>query len=304
MLSPFSVIASGAMPTVMQSADLGGLVAAFSVTHIGLSAVREPIITSLGSLAARLDLIDRGLRLPQIWLADTSGYDVWPDEETAGRQLYRAGYTLIASALLFPALAAYPTARAASDGGLLLSAEQWWACFGVASVAQGISIASLFNPSPLSLVPSFENDDDALLGIRRDDRLKLAPLGLTRITRHPLILPVVPWGVANALLAGGHAVDVALFVGLAVYAVLGCLAQDARVSSSAQVGTVFNDGQLEGFYASTSFLPFGACLDGRQRLDVALREVPGKAIGVGLLAGAVVEWLTLVQWVGTMPPSS
>ena len=33
-----------------------------------------------------------------------------------------------------------------------------------------------------------------------------------------------------------------------------------------QVGTVFQDGGLAEFYSETSFLPFGAVVDGRQRL--------------------------------------
>lgn len=74
--------------------------------------------------------------------------------------------------------------------------------------------------------------------VRRDDGRKLSPCGLTRLTRHPLILPVVPWGCANALLAGGHAPDLALFGGLALYAVAGCYAQDLRAQASAQVGAL------------------------------------------------------------------
>ena len=293
---------------LLSAPEIGGLVAAFSVTHIGLSAVREPIIDNLGAAARSLNLVGRDIRLPEIWLADTSGYKVWPDEATAGRQVYRAGYTFVASALLFPALGAYPAVRAAAASASQLpevSPEHWWLLFATASLAQGISIASLFNPSPLSLVPGFESDTASPLGVRRDDRLKLTALGLTRITRHPLILPVVPWGAANACLAGGNDVDFALFLGLAAYAVFGCLAQDARVSSSAQVGTVLNpkDGALNRFYSETSFLPFGACLDGRQDLAAALREVPPLALPIGLVAGAAVEWATLQWWVGVGPPA-
>ena len=288
---------------MLATAELGGLVAAFSVTHIGLSAVREPLIRTCGSFADTCGLVGSGLKLPTFWLADTSGLEVWPTEETAGRQIYRAGYTAVASALLFPALASYPASRALElPGPMQLEPQVWWAIFAIASVAQGISIASLFNPSPLSLVPGFEGDPDALLGIRRDDTLKLEARGLTRITRHPLILPVVPWGIANALLAGGHDVDVALFGGLAIYAVAGCYAQDLRVTASAQVGTVFKDGKLEGFFKETSFVPFGACLDGRQSLGDAVREVPTKALAVALPLGVGVEWVTL-QLIGVGAPS-
>ena len=187
--------------------QLCGLVASFSVTHIGMSAIREPLIDRLGAAAARVGAVGLGISLPSIWLADSSGLEVWPNEATAGRQLYRAGYTVVSSALLFPALAAYPEARAAAEAAAAstaLSPSEWWLCFAAATGAQAISIASLLNPSPLSLVPGFEADETALGGIKRDDRLKLRPYGLTRITRHPLILPVVPWGAANALLAGAQ----------------------------------------------------------------------------------------------------
>ena len=280
---------------------LGGLVASFSVTHIGLSAIREPLIAGCGAAADRLGLVGRGWQLPQAWLADANGFEVWPDRETAGRQIYRAGYTAVASALLFPALADYPHVReAAAAAPIALSPAQWWAAFAVASLAQGVSIASLAQPSPLSLVPGFEDDPDAPLGVRRDDGLKLDPAGLTRITRHPLILPVVPWGAANAFLAGGRAADCVVFLGLALYAIAGCKAQDLRVEASAQVGTTFQD--LDDFYATTSFVPFAACLDGRQSLAAAIAEVPAAAAIGGVAVGAAVEWATVTQWVGLAPP--
>ena len=289
---------------MLSTDELGSLVLAFSVTHIGLSAVREAVIEQLGVAAGRLNLVGRGIQLPSFWLADTSGLEVWPDEETAGRQVYRAGYTAVASALLFPALAAYPEVRGdavAAVGANALDASAWWLAFTVASAAQAISIASLVNPSPLSLVPGFEGDDDALLGVRRDDTLKLAACGLTRITRHPLILPVVPWGLANAQLAGMHPPDIALFIGLALYALAGCYAQDKRVEGANQVGTVFADGALTAFYATTSFVPFAAIADGRQSFAQARREVPWSALAVGLVLGGAIEWATL-GWIGIEAP--
>jgi len=179
--------------------------------------------------------------------------------------------------------------------------------FAVAAAAQGVSIASLVNPSPLSLVPGFEPDETSPLGVKRDDRLKLAPCGLTRITRHPLILPVVPWGLANAALAGWHTVDVSLFAGLAAYSIAGCKAQDLRVEASSQVGTVFSTGEdgnnaLAAFYRETSFVPFGAVIDGRQSLAEAWREIPKGGLIGGAVLGAAVEWATLVLWVGVPPP--
>ena len=100
-----------AAPLLLSTSELGALVAAFSVTHIGLSAVREGIIERLGGAAGSLGLVGRGWKLPSIWLADSTGLEIWPDEAIAGRQVYRAGYTFVASALLFPALLDYPEVR-------------------------------------------------------------------------------------------------------------------------------------------------------------------------------------------------
>lgn len=121
------------------------------------------------------------------------------------------------------------------------------ACLFAAALSFGAVVASLFNASPLGLMPSFEGDpggsrgtgpENALAaGIRRDDTLIFTARGLTRITRHPLILPVVPWGFATAYLA----CDWILFGGLSIYAVAGWFAQDLRViREEGSVGTVFS----------------------------------------------------------------
>jgi len=267
------------------TAEVAGLVAAFSMTHVGLSNVRQPIISACGAGAKRFGLVGRGWRLPSYWLGDSSGNEIWPDAEAAGRQIFRVLYSAVAFGTLGAAAGVYADCRAATSAVELAP----WARAGlvaVAALAQGISITSLLNPSPLSLVPGFRTSADAPLGLERDDSLKLAPYGLTRITRHPLILPVVPWGLANAALAGGRATDVALFGGLAVYALVGCKAQDERAAAAAAVGTVFARGDLTPFYDSTSFTPFAAVLDGRQKL----RDVVGEVAWVYLCGGVALGW--------------
>mmetsp|Transcript_26064 Transcript_26064/g.56228 ORF Transcript_26064/g.56228 Transcript_26064/m.56228 type:complete len:238 (+) Transcript_26064:3-716(+) len=210
------------------------------------------------------------------------------------------------------------------------------ACLYSAALSFGAAIASLFNASPLGLMPSFEkdassssqeennkpinvaaarNDDDddtitSIAGIRRDDTIKFTTRGLTRITRHPLILPVVPWGFATAYLAGGRPCDWILFGGLSCYAVVGCFAQDLRVSrEEGSVGTVFqtessrisqqqmldlDEGEEERerlrlFFDETSFIPFKAVIDGRQSLEDVVKEFPWIQLLVGTLAGVVIE---------------
>ena len=250
------------LPEPSSEAALAAYVGAFSATHVGLSAVRDGFIAGFGRGAGALGLVGKeGWVLPAIWLGDGSAKDdatgqekVWPDEATAGRQLFRVFYSVVAAVTLGGAFAAFgevqrsssvlpllePLVHATSSSSSSSSSSSFSSfsssaargvLFFIAAAAQGVSLASLVNPSPLSLVPGFEADADAPLQLRRDDSLKLRPYGLTRITRHPLILPVVPWGVANALLAGGRAADVLLFVGLAVYALVGCYAQDVRAVS-------------------------------------------------------------------------
>ena len=223
----------------------------------------------------------------------------------------------------------------------------------VASVSWGAAIASLVNPSPLSLMPGFTtlpesgNDTSSIgssttiattittnrrrsdnpprappLGLQRADERKLEPRGLTRITRHPLILPVLPWGIATSALAGGRTADALFFGGLAIYAVAGCAAQDLRIiRREGSVGTVFRPfgeqeenvlpansneelglscngtkSSLQSFYEKTSFVPFKAVLDGRQSLLDIWEESPWIALVVGSLIGSIVE-NALLDWI-------
>jgi uncharacterized membrane protein len=145
-----------------------------------------------------------------------------------------------------------------------------------------------------------ERDVATIVGLRRDDTLKFTTRGLTRITRHPLILPVVPWGFATAYLAGGRLCDCILFGGLSLYAIAGCYAQDLRaIREEGSVGTVLQTEsrlkdteertRLRAFFAETSFVPFKAVLDGRQNLDDVIMEAPWFQFIVGTLAGVLIE---------------
>lgn len=281
--------------------EIGVWTAAFSLSHIGMSAIREDLIDKCGTSADKLGLINRqGWRLPDIWPGDEAGQSIFPTNEIAGRQIYRIGYTIVSFVTLGSAFVAYLHALKADPknlGSFTANQTQLY----VATVSWAISFASLFNPSPLSLVPSYEqtsDDEETTINVRRDDSRKLEPLGLTRITRHPLILPVVSWGLATAQTMGGSVKDYLFFGGLSTYAIAGCLAQDLRVSGQeGSVGTVFTPGEsLQDFFQSTSFVPFGAVFKGRQALSDIIREVPWIAVAVGLIVGyevqtAFINWL-------------
>lgn len=282
----------------------------FCSSHVGLSNVREPLIEGFGTIAAKLQLTNTGINLPRSLVATKiskeKGGEVqpdvefWPNEKVAGRQIFRIFYSAIAFYTLGYSLSSYYEVMTSisssnrnldSSGSVGSDSVISLLCMTVASLAQGISIASLANPSPLSLVPAWVPTSSSLSSsspdragvevssrssssiITRDDSLKLRPYGLTRITRHPLILPVLPWGISNAILAGGSELDWIMFGGLGIYAVVGCYAQDERAKRNAAVGTVFAEGDLTEFYDSTSFAPFVALADGRQKWKDVVREV-------------------------------
>jgi uncharacterized membrane protein len=134
----------------------------------------------------------------------------------------------------------------------------------LAAVAVVLAVVAIVQPSATGMAP----------GAARRAR------GVTRITRHGLFAGIGLWGAAH-LLVNGHASDVAFFGGFPLFALVGSLHQDARKRAAP-------DGALEGFYAETSVLPFGAILAGRNRL--LLREIPpwGVAVGAALAAALYV----------------
>jgi uncharacterized membrane protein len=307
-----------AQPSLNNDSDraLALWVCAFAASHIGMSAIRTAIIASLGEAAnATFNLVgNEGWTLPNYWPGDNTGRNkIFPDDLTAGRQIYRALYTAVSFITLGSAFGAYSHSSSISMGDTNMmnadgssSSVLYNACLFSSALGLGAAIASLFNASPLGLMPSFEggaSDDNAIAGVRRDDTLKFTTRGLTRITRHPLILPVVPWGFATAYLAGGRTCDYNFFGGISIYAMVGCFAQDLRViREEGSVGTVFQTesrekiegdeeerNQLRLFFEETSFIPFKAAVDGRQSLDDIAREFPWVQFVIGSILGVFIE---------------
>ena len=302
-------------------------VVAFASSHIGMSATRRKLIDACGMFARKVNIVDSGLKLPSYWPGDSIGKDdIFPDEQTAGRQVYRFGYTMISFLTIGNALRTYSIIQdrfyctdTSAVNGIMLTAEEHSAAFLLASVSFAAAIASLFNASPLGLMPGFQrvsNDDvtvdnypsdkkNTIVGFKRNDDIKFEPRGLTRITRHPLILPVVPWGFASSLLAGGRNADFTLFGGLALYAVVGCYCQDLRIiREEGSVGTIFQpennniEGKIRSFFDTTSFVPFGAVIDGRQSMDAIIKEIPIIPFLAGIPLGIFLEKMLLDLLIG------
>jgi uncharacterized membrane protein len=284
--------------------------ATFASSHIGMSAVRDRLIGACGDAMDKVGLVNTGFQLPTWWPGDEAGNQLFPTRESAGRQGYRAGYTAVSFTTLgfsafyyysMTALTTHPISISSSSLSLFLSPLEYDFYLCVAAASFGAAIASLFNASPLSLMPGFtattntsmDRQESSSLPLQRNDLLKLSPKGLTRITRHPLILPVVPWGIATCQLQGSHTADVLLFGGLTLYSVLGCAAQDLRIiRQEGSVGTSFSDNSLDSlqdFYQSTSFVPFGAVWDGRQSMSDIIEEIPWLGFAGGCVVGVYLE---------------
>ena len=197
-------------------------VTAFSLSHIGMSAIRQILITDVfGKFLADdiLGIVGTGkFRLPDFWPGDSSGTnELFPDIETTGRQFYRVFYTMVSFLTLGSSFSIYLGIRnnnAINDMGVELTnvfgnsggEMTILLSYAIATFAGAFSLASLVNASPLGLMPSFRQKKDegsgfvipssssgrakqtetvagdTLLGITRDDGLKFDPKGLTRIT--------------------------------------------------------------------------------------------------------------------------
>ena len=105
--------------------------------------------------------------------------------------------------------------------------------------------------------------------------------GVSRITRHPMLVGIALFGAAHALL-NGFLSDVAFFGGFVVYSVVGALHQDARKRA-------LPGGPLADYYAETSLVPFAAIAAGRNRL--ALGEISWVGAAIGLAVGVALFWL-------------
>ena len=268
-----------------------------------MSAIRRHLIDSIGKLAK--GWVGTGTKLPDFWPGDEAGQEIFPTQEIAGRQLYRILYTTVSFTTLGMGFGAYlhSLSEDAIAAAMIPTFDKVAVYYAVASLSSGIAIASLINPSPLSLVPVYEQGSDdengdsktgATInnnGIRRNDSKKLQAYGLTRVTRHPLILPVVPWGLATAMIMGGQLRDFLLFGILSIYAIAGCAAQDLRViKEEGSVGTVFDpDESLQGFFRETSFWPFQAIVDSRQSWEETAKEINWVALVGGVGIGFKIE---------------
>lgn len=113
------------------------------------------------------------------------------------------------------------------------------------------------------------------------DFLNDGPIGILKITRHPVMWGFALWGIAH-LLANGDVASLILFGGITLLALGGAWAQDTK--KRLQFGEAWR-----AFAARTSFVPFAALIAKRNRMDPA--EIGWWRIGLSLLVYALLLWL-------------
>ena len=130
-------------------------------------------------------------------------------------------------------------------------------------LAMLLLVMMLATPSPASMIPGMAQ-----------------PRGILRITRHPMNMAFALFGLAH-LLANGALADVAFFGQFVILGVVGAYHQDARMALDK--GERYRDLQR-----STSVLPFGAILAGRNRLVVSELAFPMLLIALVAFAALLI----------------
>jgi len=113
------------------------------------------------------------------------------------------------------------------------------------------------------------------------DRPNAEPRGIFRVTRHPLMSAVLLWSGAH-LLANGDTASIVFFGTFALTVLFGLPSIDAKLErrDPARAATLFR---------STSRVPFGAILEGRNHLELA-------EIGWFPTLAALVAWVVVLHF--------
>jgi uncharacterized membrane protein len=164
-----------------------------------------------------------------------------------GERPFLGVYSLVAFATLIPLVTYYAGHK---HVGLHL-----WRTFGPYLIARDLNLAlmafafvllvlGLVARPPSSMIPSGGAPE---------------AYGVTRITRHPTFAAIFLFGIAHCFM-NGYLIDLVFFGGFSVFAWIGAAHQDSRK-------VVDMPGYAE-FKNSTSFVPFGAMLNGQQQLNL------------------------------------
>jgi uncharacterized membrane protein len=179
-----------------------------------------------------------------------------------GEGAFQGVYSLVAFATFYGVYAAFVATER--------SAEYWPVGDGLWGVASAIMwvgsvlFAGSFIRNPAMMKP------EAVEGGA------VAPHGVFRITRHPMMWGFALWGVVHILVAP-YAASIALCLGMIILALGGSMGQDIKKAQ------IMGDAWT-GWQARTSFIPFGLQLRGKAALSTLW---PGRTV---VLLGTVI-WL-------------
>lgn len=182
-----------------------------------------------------------------------------------GETGFRACYSIIALALLIWVIIAHIDAPVVAV---------WSPPLGLQHLA-----LSLMSLACLLLVAGYSTRNPTAVGVDTAAVVSAEPLGIFRVTRHPIMWAIALWGIAH-LLANGAAADMVLFGGLSVLALAGAAHSDAR--RQATVGAPW-----AAYRERTSFVPMAAIL--ARRTSFKFGE-----IGWGRLLGALALFAILL----------
>ncbi len=186
-----------------------------------------------------------------------------------GLRGFKATYTLVALATFIPLMVVYFRDKHAGavmftpEPGLRLVAEVLMLA-AIVILAQGLATASPIG-SQAEMQPSPYR----------------GPLGIQRITRHPMNLAFGTFGVAHCLV-NPTAGDWIFFGGFTLFALVSAWHQDARMRSEAREG-------VAAYMQETSYWPFAAVLGRRQR--IAYEEFRPAALVVAIAVYAALRYL-------------
>lgn len=172
-----------------------------------------------------------------------------------GDRGFLLAYSLVAFATFGPLAWIFFTERVSAAvplPALVTVPGGWWLTMAMMFVALNLIVIGFSQPNPVSALMAGTGGAESG-GAEREP----AARGALRITRHPAFMGVALAGLAHWLVNPAP-IDRAFFGGMAIYAVLGCAHQDWRRRRS-------GGASLERFFAETSFLPFVAIAQGRNR---------------------------------------
>lgn len=181
-----------------------------------------------------------------------------------GQRGYVLLYSMVAFATFIPLIWVffeYRNPHAVPLPALALTPGIWWATMLLMFVAFMLLVLGFSRPNPVS----------SLL-----EKSGSGAMGALRITRHPAFMGVAIMGLAH-LLVNYSAIDRVFFGGLLIYSLLGCAHQDWRRRQTDEPGR-------EQYFAETSFFPFVAILQGRNKLVLREFNPIAVCIAIGVFA--------------------